>query len=135
MCTLPDFLSGKVRFMHTSTTTRSHSCSEKTTRTPRVHLVLNYFWLLQINVIYDFLQLHFDFTVSTKSLIVPNKLKFDKKKSAFEYSVSLMKKIKFRIQIASYEFMQPTIFLAITFCVRDFDQFHQSDTCTHLITF
>ena len=29
----------KVRFIYTSTTTRSHSCSEKTTRTPRVHLV------------------------------------------------------------------------------------------------
>ena len=29
----------KVRFIHTSTTTRSHSCFEKTTRTARVHLV------------------------------------------------------------------------------------------------
>ena len=27
------------RFIHTSTTTRSHSCSEKSTRTLRVHLV------------------------------------------------------------------------------------------------
>ena len=33
------FLSSKVRFMHTSTTTTSHSCSEKTTRTPHVHLI------------------------------------------------------------------------------------------------
>ena len=32
----------KVRFNHTSTTTRSHSCSEKITRTPRVHLVSVY---------------------------------------------------------------------------------------------
>ena len=41
MCTLHDFLSGKVRFMHTSTTTRSESCPEQTTRTPRVHLAHN----------------------------------------------------------------------------------------------
>ena len=40
MCTLHDFLTGKVRFMHTSNMTRSHSCSVKTTRTPRVHLVI-----------------------------------------------------------------------------------------------
>ena len=33
MCTLCDFLSGKVRFMHTSTVTRSRFNSEKTTRT------------------------------------------------------------------------------------------------------
>ena len=39
MRTLHDFLSDKVKFMHTSPTTRSHSCSEKTTRTPHVHLV------------------------------------------------------------------------------------------------
>ena len=36
--TIHDFLSSKVRFIHTSTATGSHSCSE-TTRTPRVHLV------------------------------------------------------------------------------------------------
>ena len=29
MCTLHDFLSSKVRFIHTSTVTGSHSCSEK----------------------------------------------------------------------------------------------------------
>ena len=29
MCTPHDFLSGKVRFKHTSTVTKSHSCSEK----------------------------------------------------------------------------------------------------------
>ena len=29
MCSLHDFLSGKVRFIHTSTVTRLHSCSEK----------------------------------------------------------------------------------------------------------
>ena len=42
MCrsTLREFLSGKVGFMHTSTVTRSHLCSEKTRRTPRVHLVI-----------------------------------------------------------------------------------------------
>ena len=28
MCTLHDFLSSKVRYMHTSTVTKSHSCSE-----------------------------------------------------------------------------------------------------------
>ena len=40
MCTLRDFLSSKVRFMHTSTVTRSHSCSEETTLRRRVHLVV-----------------------------------------------------------------------------------------------
>ena len=40
MCTLHDFLGSKVRFIHKSTVTRSHSCYEKkTTRTPRVLLV------------------------------------------------------------------------------------------------
>ena len=29
MCTLHDFVSSKVKFMHKSTVTRSHSCSEK----------------------------------------------------------------------------------------------------------
>ena len=38
-----DFLSSKVKFIHTSTVTRSHSCYEKTTRTPRVHLVNKYY--------------------------------------------------------------------------------------------
>ena len=33
-----DFLSSKVKFMHTNTVTESHSCLEKTMRTPRVHL-------------------------------------------------------------------------------------------------
>ena len=41
MCTLHDFLSSKIRFIHTSTVTESHSSSGKTTRTPRVHLVIN----------------------------------------------------------------------------------------------
>ena len=41
ICTLHDFHSSKVRFIDTSTVTGSHSCSERTTRTPRVHLVLN----------------------------------------------------------------------------------------------
>ena len=40
MCTLHDFLSSKVRFIHTCIDTGSHSCSgKKNTRTPRVHLV------------------------------------------------------------------------------------------------
>ena len=39
ICILRDFLSGKVRFMHTSNVTRSHLSFEKNTRTPRVHLV------------------------------------------------------------------------------------------------
>ena len=34
-----DFLSSKVKFIHTSTVTRSHSCYGKIRRTPRVHLV------------------------------------------------------------------------------------------------
>ena len=38
-CTLHDFLSSKVRFIHTSTVTRSYSCSGKTMRTTRVYLV------------------------------------------------------------------------------------------------
>ena len=39
MCTLHDFLSSKVRFIHTSTATRSQSCpGKKTTRKLRVHL-------------------------------------------------------------------------------------------------
>ena len=40
MCALHDFFSSKVRFMHTNTVTRSHSCSEKNTNTPRAHLVI-----------------------------------------------------------------------------------------------
>ena len=39
MCTLHDFLSGKVIFMHTSTVTRYILALKKTARTPRVHLV------------------------------------------------------------------------------------------------
>ena len=41
MCILRDFLSGKVRFMHTSTVTRSYFSSKKTKRTTPVHLVLH----------------------------------------------------------------------------------------------
>ena len=40
---LHDFLSSKVRFIHTSTVTGSHSCSGKTMRTSRVHLVTTMF--------------------------------------------------------------------------------------------
>ena len=39
LCTLQDFLSSKVRFIHTSTVTRLHSCTEKNTRALRIHLV------------------------------------------------------------------------------------------------
>ena len=39
MCTLHDFLCSKIKFMHTNTVTESHSCSVKTTHTPRVHLI------------------------------------------------------------------------------------------------
>ena len=40
ICTLHDFLSSNVRFIHTSTVTKSHSCyRKKTTRTPCLHLV------------------------------------------------------------------------------------------------
>ena len=39
MCILHDFLSGKVRFVHTSTIIKAHSCSEQTTNTARMHLV------------------------------------------------------------------------------------------------
>ena len=42
-CTLHDFLCSKVKFIHTCTHTRSHSCSGKNTRTFRVHLVLGGF--------------------------------------------------------------------------------------------
>ena len=41
MCTLHDFHSSKIRFIYTSTVTGSDSCSGKTTRTPRVHLVID----------------------------------------------------------------------------------------------
>ena len=41
ICTQHDFLCSKVRFIHTSTVTELHSCSEKNTRTPRVHFVDN----------------------------------------------------------------------------------------------
>ena len=40
MSTLHDFLSSKVKFMYASTVIGSHFCFEKTTRTPRVHLVI-----------------------------------------------------------------------------------------------
>ena len=39
MCTLHDFFSGKVRFIYTSTVTRSILVTEKITRTARLHLV------------------------------------------------------------------------------------------------
>ena len=39
MCTPFNFLRSKVRFIHANTVTRSHSCSGKSTSTPRVHLV------------------------------------------------------------------------------------------------
>ena len=40
MCTLLDFFSSKIRFIHRRTDTGSHYCSiKKTMRTPRVHLV------------------------------------------------------------------------------------------------
>ena len=41
-----DFLSSKIKFIHTSTVTRSHSCygkNYKTTRTPRVRLAYIFF--------------------------------------------------------------------------------------------
>ena len=37
------------------------------------------------------------------------------------YVMLCLKKIKFRIQIASYKFMQLSIFLEDTFCVQYFD--------------
>ena len=40
MCTLNDFLGITVRFIYTSTVTRSDSSLEKTTRTLRVHLIV-----------------------------------------------------------------------------------------------
>ena len=40
ICTLRDFLCSKVRFIHTSTVTGSHSARKKTTRTPRINVVL-----------------------------------------------------------------------------------------------
>ena len=45
MCTLNDFLSIKVRFIHTSTVTGSDSFSGKNTRTPRVRLAYILFLL------------------------------------------------------------------------------------------
>ena len=41
VCTLHNFLWSKARFMHTNTVTGSHSCADKTTHTPCVHLVEN----------------------------------------------------------------------------------------------
>ena len=41
MCTLHDFLGSKVRFIHTSTVIRQHSCPGKNTPTSRVHLVMH----------------------------------------------------------------------------------------------
>ena len=40
MCTLHNFHCSKVRFIHKGTVTGLHSCSEKNTHTPRVHLVI-----------------------------------------------------------------------------------------------
>ena len=40
MCTLHDLLSSKIRFIHTSTVTGSHSCSEKKLRVRFAYILL-----------------------------------------------------------------------------------------------
>ena len=48
-CTLYDFLSSKVRCIHTSTVTGSHSGSGQYTRTPRVHRVNLFEYIHTVN--------------------------------------------------------------------------------------
>ena len=50
MCTLHDFLSNKIRFIHTSTGTGSHSCSEKNYAYASVHLEINCYFQYSIHV-------------------------------------------------------------------------------------
>ena len=50
MCTSQFFFSNKARFSHTRTVTRLHSCSEKNTRTPRVH----FDFYIEINIFKHF---------------------------------------------------------------------------------
>ena len=49
MCTLHDFLSNRVRFIHTSPVTGSHSCSIKKLRVRLAYILLSYYFHPLIN--------------------------------------------------------------------------------------